>query len=96
MADWDRQLVLGDLRKQTMREIWNGKPYKELRRRHLFNDLKGTVCDTCSFKRVHPDKPVRYALIAGYMWACHFTKSNLKLCFGWKKPVHFKGQYKDV
>lgn len=94
-ADWDKQLILGNLRTQTLREIWNGNPYKELRRKHLMNDMKGMVCDKCTFKGVHPDKPVRNLMLATYMWACHFTRSNIKLCFGWRKPTHFKGQYGD-
>ena len=42
-------LVLGDLNKQTILEIWRGKPYQELRREIYFNgrhNIKGcTYCD---------------------------------------------------
>ena len=30
--DWRRQVVLGNVRKQTLREVWMGEPYRHYRR----------------------------------------------------------------
>ncbi|MFQ5914200.1 MAG: radical SAM/SPASM domain-containing protein [Nitrospinota bacterium] len=45
---YDREIVLGDARRQTIREIWNGPVLREIRRRHAAGHVKGIpVCETC-------------------------------------------------
>ncbi len=45
---YDREIVLGDVRKQTIREIWNGPEMTEIRRRHAAKQVEGIpVCETC-------------------------------------------------
>jgi pyruvate-formate lyase-activating enzyme len=46
-ADWEQQTVLGDLKTTTLREIWYGAGYTELRRRFAAGDLAGTLCEGC-------------------------------------------------
>ena len=46
--DWNRQLLIGDLRKESLKDIWNGTKLKELRELHL--KYKGNTrpsCGTC-------------------------------------------------
>lgn len=48
-TDWNCSMVLGDMRTQTLREIWQGPLLKELRRKHL--DGKAAeipICSRCS------------------------------------------------
>lgn len=42
-------IILGDLNKQTFREIWRGKPYQELRKEMYFNGRQGIKgCEFCN------------------------------------------------
>lgn len=48
--DWRRRVVLGNVRHQTMREIWHGERYREYRHlqaRHRSQDLE--LCADCSY-----------------------------------------------
>lgn len=36
--------IVGDLKKNTFKKIWNGEPYKLLRQKHLDGDLSNCVC----------------------------------------------------
>src|SRR5262245_52137789 len=45
-AMWDGQQYAGDLRRQSIREVWNG-PLLALRRRHLANDFGFEPCRSC-------------------------------------------------
>jgi MoaA/NifB/PqqE/SkfB family radical SAM enzyme len=45
-VDLDGQVVLGDLRTQTLAEVWNSLPYVEARRAHLVGTGPG-ICQTC-------------------------------------------------
>lgn len=46
-VDWERTTILGNLREQSLHEIWNGPAYLEMRRRYLTGDLKGLLCEKC-------------------------------------------------
>jgi Iron-sulfur cluster-binding domain/Radical SAM superfamily len=49
-ADFDGRTVLGDLRTQTIREVWNGEPYRKVRRAHL--DHGGPdICQSCDLPK---------------------------------------------
>ncbi|MFK5857311.1 MAG: radical SAM/SPASM domain-containing protein [Bacteroidota bacterium] len=46
--DWDQKLVVGDIRKQTLKEIWNSSKINDLRRSHLEGlRNKNSVCKDC-------------------------------------------------
>lgn len=47
-ADWEQTGIMGDLSKQTLKEIWNGETYRRFRTRFLKGDVKGTICDGCT------------------------------------------------
>ncbi len=49
-ADFDGREILGDLRTATIKEIWNGEPYRRARRAHL--DHGGpAVCQSCDLPK---------------------------------------------
>ena len=49
--DWRRRVVLGNVRTQTLREVWQGEKYQHYRRQHeLGGALKELeLCDSCSY-----------------------------------------------
>jgi len=55
-ADWKNEVILGNVKENTISEIWNGKKRMEYVQAHLagrFNDLK--LCDVCNFNEVVVD-----------------------------------------
>ena len=49
-ADFDGRHVLGDLRTQTIMEVWNSEPYRQTRRDHL--DHGGpAICQSCDLPK---------------------------------------------
>jgi len=47
--DYDKGFILGDLKKQTIREIWNGKPLVALRKIHLAGKAQEVpLCKGCN------------------------------------------------
>ncbi len=46
-VDWERTTILGNLKEQSLYEIWNGERFTEIRRRYLAGDLKGMLCAGC-------------------------------------------------
>ncbi len=53
-VDWNKELIVGDTKKETIYNIWHGKKLKELRIRHLNGDLKGLQCKVCDFRMSLP------------------------------------------
>ncbi|MBU0471710.1 MAG: SPASM domain-containing protein [Nanoarchaeota archaeon] len=55
-ADWKSEVVLGNLKKQTISEVWNGEKRLEYEKAHLegrYDELK--LCDVCNFNEVVTD-----------------------------------------
>ena len=46
-ADFHKQLQINDTRKMSLREIWEGKTFKYLRKKHLKDDYEGIFCNKC-------------------------------------------------
>lgn len=46
-VDWERTKVFGNIHENSIKEIWNGKEYKEYRQRMKNRDLEGTLCEHC-------------------------------------------------
>ena len=44
--DFDAKLCLGDLKRESLRKIWNGRKIKELRRSHMKN-IFPSICKNC-------------------------------------------------
>ncbi len=49
--DYAGRMPLGDLKTQSLREVWNAEPMRALRRRFLGDtpDLAGTICEACPY-----------------------------------------------
>ena len=45
--DYDSKIVLGDVNKQTLLEIWNGKKLRKLRAEAIKGNFKNGLCDNC-------------------------------------------------
>lgn len=55
--DFQNYLAYADINKMTIKEAWNSECITELRRKHLCNNVKDTICDNCIngiFKNVSP------------------------------------------
>ncbi|MBI4062708.1 MAG: SPASM domain-containing protein [Elusimicrobia bacterium] len=46
--DYEGKLALGDLNKQTLQEIWQGEPLRQLRQSHLEGKFDNELCRSCS------------------------------------------------
>lgn len=46
-VDWERTQVFGNIHEKSIKEIWNGKAYREYRDRMKNRDLAGTLCEHC-------------------------------------------------
>lgn len=72
--DDDGRLILGDLNRQTLGEIWHGPVARELRRRHRRDELPpGHLCSGCawsrqSFAAAHPSRHPEAARRAPLQW----------------------------
>ena len=53
--DYDVEMVLGNVREQTLEEIWNGEKYREFRRMHITGEFpKGYKCsERCDLTLLH-------------------------------------------
>jgi len=50
--DYDGKVILGDLNKETLEEIWNGKKMQELRKQFLIKNLKlNPLCASCGERK---------------------------------------------
>lgn len=48
--DWEKKTTIGDINKQTLREVWTGKVMNHIRERHLMYDFQHShkVCHSCN------------------------------------------------
>jgi MoaA/NifB/PqqE/SkfB family radical SAM enzyme len=54
--DWDEQGVIGDLKKQTLGEVWRSETLKRYREKHLrglYADIP--ICAVCDHYKDYPD-----------------------------------------
>jgi radical SAM protein with 4Fe4S-binding SPASM domain len=49
VLDYSKDLIVGDMNKKSLKEIWEGEVYKAFRWRHLAKDLKGMICYNCMY-----------------------------------------------
>jgi radical SAM protein with 4Fe4S-binding SPASM domain len=61
--DWSCQTIVGDVKKNTLKEIWNGEPLREFRRMHLnLERHKCAACANCYYLKIVPDNIDAYRL----------------------------------
>lgn len=58
VLDYSKDLIVADLNKTTLKEAWANEIYKEFRRRHLAQDLKGLICYNCMHNTDEPITPL--------------------------------------
>ncbi len=58
VLDYSKDLIVADLNKTTLKEAWTNEIYKEFRRRHLAQDLKGLICYNCMHNTDEPVTPL--------------------------------------
>jgi radical SAM protein with 4Fe4S-binding SPASM domain len=46
-VDFQNYLALADLNKMSLAEAWTSERFREMRRRHLADQLTGTLCGRC-------------------------------------------------
>lgn len=71
-TDYDKKLIVGDIREKSLKEIWNGEQYQALRKCILQDDLKeGMLCRKCTFPSCGASTditPYREELLRKYGW----------------------------
>jgi radical SAM protein with 4Fe4S-binding SPASM domain len=67
--DHNSSLVLGDLRNESIEQVWNGQPLQELRRQFVAKQVTARPCSTCRERSAELVLPGRYY---------PFTAINLK------------------
>lgn len=70
VLDYSKDLIVGDLNKTPLREIWQNEIYKNFRKWHLCKDLKGLICQNC----MHNTNEEVTPLMPEY--AAHFEKKQ--------------------
>ncbi len=58
VLDYSKDLIVGDLSKNNLAEIWASDTYQEFRRRHLTQNLKGLICHNCMHNTNEPVSPL--------------------------------------
>lgn len=66
-ADYENMLIVADLNKVSLHDGWYGDVMKEMRRKFMEDDLKGTLCDGCVHHTHAPASPImpEYSEIKG-------------------------------
>ena len=70
VLDYQRVLILGDLTKSTLKEIWESELYRDFRKKHKQMQTKGLICYNCihnTNERFEPILP-QYAAIFVKDW----------------------------
>ena len=49
VLDYSKDLIVADLKKVSLKEAWEGKIYKEFRKKHMERNLKGMICYNCMY-----------------------------------------------
>ena len=66
-VDYNLNLVFGDIKSNSLGEIWNNEIIKNLRNKHLDGNLDNTICKQCLRNKKHSYSPF------------HLSKANKKI-----------------
>lgn len=53
--DFNKKLLIGNMKTQTIEQVFNSKAYKKLRQAHKIKDFKGLLCENCDQINYDPD-----------------------------------------
>lgn len=51
VLDYHKALIIGDCKKESLREIWKSQVYQKWRKRHLDDNTKGSICYNCIYNK---------------------------------------------
>ena len=54
VLDYHKALIIGDCKKNSLREIWESTIYQKWRMRHLEDKTKGYICYNCIYNKNEP------------------------------------------
>lgn len=57
-TDYQNYLTVADLKEVSLREAWNSEFFQDFRRRHLTQEIEGTLCGNCWKGKCDPIKPL--------------------------------------
>jgi len=66
--DYDEKCVLGDLKKQTLLEVWNGEPMRKLRKEFIEKNVKNRLCVNCVNRQEIDLKGILISKIRKKIW----------------------------
>ena len=46
-ADWEQRSVMGDLKRESLADVWYGERYSDYRRKFAAGEVKGMICACC-------------------------------------------------
>ena len=56
-VDFENYLIIADLNKMSLKDAWESEVFQNLRKRHLENNLKNTMCFNCLYNKKEPITP---------------------------------------
>lgn len=59
--DLNKQLVIGDIKTQTFKEIYAGEPIKRIREKHSIGNFEGLICADCDQTNNNPENLVYHS-----------------------------------
>ena len=79
-ADYENMLIVADLNKVSLKDGWYGEKMKDMRRRFMENDLKGTLCDGCINHQIYESYPLspEYATIEKFEYNDTLVRNRIK------------------
>lgn len=79
-ADYENMLIVADLNKVSLKDGWYGEKMKDMRRRFMENDLKGTLCDGCVNHICSEAKPIspEYSTVSSFEYDDSLVKNRLR------------------
>jgi MoaA/NifB/PqqE/SkfB family radical SAM enzyme len=81
--DYENYLAVDDLNKMTLMEAWHSEIFQRLRRRHLENDMDGTVCGNCiRASNVKPEPLNKDLIPSSVFWLEKDAAASVKVIEG--------------
>lgn len=61
--DYENLLAIDDIKNNKIMDVWNGRIFQDLRKRHLTDNLEGTLCGSCIRNCKDKISPINKSLI---------------------------------
>lgn len=80
-VDYQNYLTVADLKEQSVREAWDSADARDARRRHIEQDLAGTLCGNCWLGRMEKIEPfnAKHATVVDFPDFYRKTKSKTNI-----------------